>query len=151
MSARLRALVVVAVILCGMAIPSSAAPQPTNTLEAIVSQTLVQLQPIAQQRGVTFIVEAPGATPISGAEMVLAQDRIVNLIANAVAMAPANTAVNVSVTADHLRVWFSNQGETFSVERNVEDSSGNAFHVRSVAGEGTELSFSFDRTVVSVR
>lgn len=149
MSARLRTLTVVAVILAGMAIPSNAAPQPTNTLEAMVSQTLVQLQPIAQQRGVTFIVEAPGATSISGAEMVLAQDRIVNLLANAIAMAPTDTTVNVSVTPDDLRVWFTNQGETYTVERNVEDSTGNAFIVRSVAGQGTELSFSFDRTVVS--
>lgn len=150
MSTTFRAFAVVSVILIGMAIPAVAeTPKPATSLEAIVGQTVTQLQPFAQQRNVTFAVQATGSTELCSAEQVLAQDRITNLIANAIAMAPVGSTVNLAVNDDDVCVWFANQNETFTVDRNVEDSTGNSFRVRSVAGKGTELSFSLDRAVVS--
>lgn len=151
MQSPLRVFAVVTVILAGLAIPANAAPSSADTLEAVVVRTVDQLRPFAEQRGVRFIVEAKGQTVISEAETELAKDRIVNLVANAVAMAPTGSTVNVLLGDDALRVWFENAAETWTVDRNVEDSTGNAFRIQSFAGRGTELSFSIDRPVVGSR
>ncbi|NDD28549.1 MAG: hypothetical protein EB084_09830 [Proteobacteria bacterium] len=144
----LRVLAVVSVVLVGLTLPAVAAPASTGTLEGLVGRVVTELAPFAAQRGVTLELDANGATAVSLDEQVAVHDRFLNLIANAVALAPAHQTLRVSVIRESVRIWIANASEAYSVDRTVQDATGNDFRIRTVEGSGTELSASLDKTVV---
>jgi len=144
----LRVLAVVSVILLGLTNPAVAAPATTDTLEGLVGRAVTELAPFAAQRGITLELDANGATAVSAGEQVAVHDRFVNLIANAVALAPTHQTLRVSVIRESVRVWITNPSETYTIDRTVQDATGNDFRIRTVEGSGTELSASLDKTFV---
>lgn len=144
MTKRLFTVVFMTAILTALTRPALAAAEPSNTLEGLVKQAAVQIAPFAAQRGLAVVVEAPGVTPVNAHERATMRERFVNLLANAVALSPGGNRVRVSVDADGVSVWVDDRAQAWTVDRRVQDAAGNRFRVRSIAGQGVEISARLD-------
>jgi hypothetical protein len=139
MTSRLRIIAVVSVILAGLTVPAAAAPQaPAPTLEGLVAQAVLELQPFAATRHVRLDVAIRGEHPIGSQDA--AREQVVNLIANGLALSPVDGTVHIVVGGDRLAVTVENPQTAYSVARDVCDPHGYSFHLESTAGRGTILS-----------
>lgn len=146
MGPRVQIFAVVAVIIIGLAAPAAASNDTTQStsLQGIVQEAQKLLQPFARQRNLTIKVEMPGTCPVAANESERMRERVINLIANGIALSPENNTVVVKLSpAQELSVWIGNDQVAQSVDRDIRDQAGNFFKVRSLAGKGTELTTRF--------
>jgi len=112
-----------------------------DTLQAIVREARDQMQPVAAQRHVQCRIDVRGDSLVAPEDLATMRESVLNMLANALVSAPRGGIV--SLTADpsthQLTVWVSDPGTRLTLEREVCDATGRAFHVRLVAGRGMEL------------
>lgn len=139
MSTRIRVLASIAVLLIGLSRPVSASP---TTLQEVVRDAQQMLASVALQRAVHMRADLDGATPLANQDPALLQERVLNLLANAMAMAPTGSEVRLRLdpTTRQLDVWVGNQEVRLDTDREVRDPAGNTFRLRTKSGCGTELS-----------
>jgi len=137
----------VALMLClanatALAAPSHDAPLPMTTIQALLVEAQQILQPVINQHHLAFRLQATGRTPIDASQAESVRERVLNLVANAVAMAPEKTEVTVTLDpeASALTIWVGDQRVALTLDREVRDCIGSTFHLRSQQGKGTWLS-----------
>lgn len=120
------------------------APNAGATYQQVVREAREMLAPVAQQRHVRIHLDVQGSSAVAGDLSNRTRDKVLNLLANAIAVAPANSELTVRFdpTSYKVCVKVANRAEALSTSRDVVDPSGNAFHIDTVAGLGTELNTS---------
>lgn len=145
MFARRYSWVAVTVIFAWMTIPafsSAQAQRQTHGPHGAVVRAAEELRPYALGRHVGLSVHAAASPSMDELSDEALHDRVVNLLANAIAMAVGGYDLDVTVSATRICVWVPNPTLNFSVDRTVRDIQGHTFMLRSVAGRGSELSLS---------
>ena len=146
MGPRIQIFAVTIILAMALAAPAAAAMEANQapTLQNIVQEAHRLLQPFARQRNLTIVVEASGNSPIAAPDAERMRERVINLLANGIALSPENNQVVVKLSPSReLSVWIGNDQVATSVDRDIRDQAGNFFKVRSTAGKGTELSTRF--------
>ena len=140
------------VIVIGLAAPAAASNEGNRntSLQNIVQEAQKMLQPFARQRNLTVTVEASGNVAVEAAEVERTRERVLNMLANAIALSPENNTVVVKLSkTQELSVFIGNDQVAISTERDIRDQAGNFFKVRSTAARGTELSTRFVNVTLS--
>lgn len=133
---------VITTLLLESAISAAAAPAPyiPPSMQTVLRDAVSQLAPYAKLRHIAVDVQVRGDSVINPAKLDTTRERVINLLANSIALAPENRHLQVTLTPDTLSVWITNKNVPVSVDRDVRDPHGNAFRLRSIVGQGTELS-----------
>ncbi|MBM3462666.1 MAG: hypothetical protein FJX76_11245 [Armatimonadetes bacterium] len=122
-------------VLTLLAVPATAA-EPT--VSDLVREASAMLQPAAAQHKVALKVTTEGHAPTVGTADIL-RERVVNLLANAVAIAPSGSIVCVTLREERLVIHVKNPAVRVTADREVCDSTGTYFLVRSIASVGTDF------------
>lgn len=136
MSPVTRRILVLSAVLLGLFVAPARAGE--ITVEGVVGEALGMLQPVVAQRDLHVAVPAEGATRVVG-DARRARDRVLNLLANALAFAPNGARIEVRVEKQSLVVRVSNASSVVDTDRSLRDSAGNEFRLRTVTGVGSEL------------
>ena len=123
--------------------------QDRTTLQGLVRDAHQMFAPVANMRHLEVRCDLPGSNLLSSSEVEKARERVINLLANAVAMASENSRIQVRLAPEsqELIVFIGNEKTERTLERNVQDQCGNSFRMRSLSGRGTELLIRFPAPV----
>ena len=111
------------------------------TYQQVIREAQEMLAPAATQRNQTFSLDLNGYSAMAADAADPLRNRVLNLLANALAVAPAQShiVVHFNPQAYQLSVSVHNAGIAVSTNREVVDPQGNAFRVTTTAGVGAEL------------
>lgn len=137
-------------LLLAVTLPALAADAPQATVESLIAEAHQLLSHPATQRGLHISVHATGQTPVRG-NVDTAREAIIDLMANAIAFAPegSSVAVNFDGKSD-IAIKVDNRKASLTTDRDVQDCNGHAFHLRTVAGVGSELHMTINRPTAPV-
>ena len=111
------------------------------TYQQVVREAHSMLAPMALQRGQSFTLSLDGSSAVAADLAEHTRERVINLMANAMASAPSGSRIQVRFNPQtyQLVVTVRNHGEALSTSRDVVDPLGHTFHLTTTAGEGAEL------------
>ncbi len=125
----------VSVFLSAPAYSSDAAGQ--DNLSNITGRVCAALKPVMDMNNVTVAVvdDVVVKSDISRLE-----ERLMNLLSNALVHAPAGTQIQVSYdgTSNQLKLWVENLSVSHTIKREVVDAMGNTFILETMSGKGTQ-------------
>ncbi len=138
--------VFIGIVLAAFAIAVPALADAPTSVQAVVRDARTLLQPVIEHRHLQVELRVPPEATIGSEDPELAKERVINLLANALAIAPEGGRISVECDSAtrSFTVRIANDRVQQTMERTITDQVGNVFTVRSVAGSGTQLTLRFD-------
>lgn len=108
----------------------------SDTLSNILGRAGAMLKPVMDTNNITISV-TEDVTVKNDAQKL--EERLLNLLSNALVHAPAGTEIKVSYDASskQIRLWVDNSSVSHDIKREVVDALGNTFILETMSGKGT--------------